>query len=483
MLNQHRINLDLLKDNPWRYSLYVVVALSFVIASFKLFTPYSYWLDELYSVTTSSGQWSSIHTNLLQDVHPPLYQSILKIWIDIFGSHESVTRGMSWLCAGATICILFNFSKKYPAIFCIVTTIFFCTNRLVLFYANEARSYALTLLLATLVTTAYFRINKLTPDSKNLYLFLTFCLLLSLAHYFGLLLALTFLFVYAFEHRRARIDLARALCAAGLILIWPIYHFSNGAIGQKTSGNFWIKVDGLLDSINIATSALSTYSQYFGAVLVCWLFASFFLTRHYSERHPQSDVETLSLINKSAIVLILFLFSCASVDLVSPISTRRNYIVIVPLCSILVGGWLQIVISWLPKYRNILMSCLVIFALCSCGLSLRALIDKASATDQNWKSASQFMLDQGINKDRLYFLTDRIDAKWLISNYYLRRLSGNRITAKPFVIGEDKIKDEPALLLYGNLPIQTLRSEMLRLGAIQVFPNNFESITGVLMIK
>ena len=93
------------------------------------------------------------------------------------------------------------------------------------------------------------------------------------------------------------------------------------------------------------------------------------------------------------------------------------------------------------------------------------------------------MLTQGINEDRLYFLTDQADAKWLISNYYLRGLSGNRITAKPFVIGKDENTSAPSLVLYGNLPLQTLRSEMLRLQAKQVYPTGKESTTGVLLIR
>ena len=68
-------------------------------SSMWIFKPYSFWLDELYSVTAASENIKSLHSILIGDVHPPLYQIFLKLWILIFGDSELSTRSLSLLFA------------------------------------------------------------------------------------------------------------------------------------------------------------------------------------------------------------------------------------------------------------------------------------------------------------------------------------------------------------------------------------------------
>jgi hypothetical protein len=62
-------------------ALYVIPLIGVVLAGTNIWQPYSYWLDELYSVTTSVLPFTEMFRAMLRDVHPPLYQVLLWIWI------------------------------------------------------------------------------------------------------------------------------------------------------------------------------------------------------------------------------------------------------------------------------------------------------------------------------------------------------------------------------------------------------------------
>src|SRR5687768_2868858 len=59
----------------------------------------SYWLDELYSVAIY-GIWNpsagaAVEKLANTSVHPPLYQAILYVWMDLFGDSERSTSSLS----------------------------------------------------------------------------------------------------------------------------------------------------------------------------------------------------------------------------------------------------------------------------------------------------------------------------------------------------------------------------------------------------
>jgi uncharacterized membrane protein len=58
----------------------------------------SYWLDELYSVAIY-GIWNpsagaAVERLANTSVHPPLYQAILYVWMDVFGDTERSSRSL-----------------------------------------------------------------------------------------------------------------------------------------------------------------------------------------------------------------------------------------------------------------------------------------------------------------------------------------------------------------------------------------------------
>ena len=88
-------------QSRWGYVALLFLAAGVVVSAFTLASPYSYWLDELYSVTASNENFSSLHRIILHDLHPPLYQLLLKGWTTISVQRKEQRLRLYFLVAGS----------------------------------------------------------------------------------------------------------------------------------------------------------------------------------------------------------------------------------------------------------------------------------------------------------------------------------------------------------------------------------------------
>ena len=484
-------------QSRWGYVALLFILAGVFISAFKLASPYSYWLDELYSVTASSEKFTSLHRILLNDLHPPLYQLLLKGWIIVFGDNEFSARSLSWLFAVASIYPLWKFSKKHGCVFFVCSLAVFSTNMLFTFYANESRSYAMALFFATLVSTYYFEEINNRVSAK----FLIGCVALSLTHYFGLILVGVILGFRLFESRTSWDSAFKVLGTGVLVGFWPLYHALNGTILGKTGGNFSIKVNGFIDSFGIAASGfmprfgLQYNSRFDAYLLLGGIVGAFVIVLYGSLRSTTIDGDLNLIVFRLALVLSCFLCLVASIDLFSPMSRSRNYIVLLPLVTLLIAGVAQLVSNDFPNFKNVLLFLVCLYSSLALFASFKGIIHKVNP-QENWKAASQFIVEN-FRGGNVYFVKEdyrpwsanEVDESWreMVANFYLRKESGGRLFAVPFAIGETAIK-RPAWLLYGHNhgSFKKLSEEMKQSEAIQVFPPSGDSegyAAGVFLLK
>lgn len=122
----------------------------------------SYWADELLSVFVYGSAHDSLAamtSHLAENsIHPPLYQIVLFIWMGAFGDTEFATRALSNLLV--TAAGLFLYATVMPAfgrLVGVLGAVGFSLLAWPMYYALEARSYALTLLLVTISSWALLR--------------------------------------------------------------------------------------------------------------------------------------------------------------------------------------------------------------------------------------------------------------------------------------------------------------------------------------
>jgi mannosyltransferase len=117
-----------------------------------------FWIDEGLSVGIADRPLSAIPGALRLDGSPPLYYSLLHVWISVFGRSEAATHAMSLLFAVLTVpatwwAVKGAFGPRAAWIGALLAA----TNPFLTQYAQETRMYALVILLGTLACGAFAR--------------------------------------------------------------------------------------------------------------------------------------------------------------------------------------------------------------------------------------------------------------------------------------------------------------------------------------
>jgi hypothetical protein len=153
-----------------RYEILIVAVLAgSFLARWLLADRNSYWLDELYSVAIY-GIWNpsagaAVERLANTSVHPPLYQAILYVWMDLFGDTERASRSLSNLYITLATLFLYllvrNTLSRRVALWSAVT---FALMSAPMEFGLMTRSYAQTIFLATLSSYALLRLMRVGAD-------------------------------------------------------------------------------------------------------------------------------------------------------------------------------------------------------------------------------------------------------------------------------------------------------------------------------
>jgi uncharacterized Tic20 family protein len=231
-------------------------------------------------------------------------------------------------------------------------------------------------------------------------------------------------------------------------------------------------VNGISDSLKIAASGYLPRAGLLGAViLVFGLLLGVFLALD-SKREKENclgNVATTTL--NSSLISLIFIMVTASIDLWSPISTKRNYIVLLPFIGIVIAGLISLVAHKSPTYSKKILGIFLVF----CVVSLHASFDivyRKSHKGENWRGVSLYLIKNHNNKS--IFHTSSLGSgedpiRHLIVNFYLKKFSGDSLEAIPYVI-DQTVLERPAAILFGHHDATTAEAfekEMAEIGAKQ----------------
>ncbi|WP_189385297.1 glycosyltransferase family 39 protein [Advenella faeciporci] len=458
------------QNNLLKLSAALFFLLGISLAFFNIWQPYSYWWDELYSVTASSLPMEEMFSKfIMKDVHPPLYQMILSFWINLFGTSEFATRSLSLLFSLLAISFFsYWVLKNIPLGLSTVAIVIFSTSFLFSFYAQETRSYAMMLFLSTLLTITTLKF--LTKNSSLIFALLisTLSLLLSLTHYFGFIfsgLVLLYLFI-TIKPLKFRIS----FFLAGLTtLVWPIVHFLLGNLSSKTGGDFWIKSEGVQTTLKIFFNALTQQTLilkyiFFNSTTIfsitgVFIYIGFtaYLLKILQSKSVISGITSKIIFKFSTSIIFLFVFCVALIDLHTPISTYRNFIVLLPIFSIFIAY------LFFAFYQMKIFHFLLVIAFGLSAISIAYLETKSKQYPfQNHAAASKFIFDKGLHITHKFYYHKNIDSNMLyieslMSRFYLDKL-GN-IDFNPTPLDYDELitldKRKPFIFFALNSTINT----------------------------
>jgi mannosyltransferase len=190
----------------------------------------SYWLDEAFTV----GLVNEDFVGMLKGVRetestPHLYYSLAWLWAQVAGDGEAALRSLSALFGVATVPVAYLAARELfrPAV-ALTAAALVAVNPWLVWYSQEARAYALLVLLATAALLFFLRARE---DGRALVLWALFSALAVLTHYFAAFmvgpLALWLLWT---RRDRASVIAAGAVAAVGVALA-PL------ALDQRATGH------------------------------------------------------------------------------------------------------------------------------------------------------------------------------------------------------------------------------------------------------
>jgi mannosyltransferase len=221
-----------------------LAALTMAAAALRLSTLglQSFWYDEAFTPVhvLHPSLWATLRSVVHSENTPPLWY--LLAWVDshVLGTGEVALRLPSALAGIATVPVAWGIgcelAGRRAALACAALVAF---NPLLVWYSQEARAYALFVLMAALAMLCFLRARRdPTPTDRRSASMAAFALagaLALLSHYFAvfLLIPMVLWLLYAPPTRRAALPAAGAIAIVGAALV-PL------VVAQGGHGTQWI---------------------------------------------------------------------------------------------------------------------------------------------------------------------------------------------------------------------------------------------------
>jgi hypothetical protein len=178
----------------------------------------SFGLDETFTVRAVDRPFLGMLLAVGQtEASPPVYYVLAWVWAQLFGSGEAGLRSLSALLGSATIVVTFAAARHFtgPRGALVAAAVVAC-NPLLVWYSQEARSYALVVFVGALTVLLFARARE-APTARRLGLWAAACVLAVLTHYLAVFLVVcqALLLWRALPERRRAVT--RALVGIGAI--------------------------------------------------------------------------------------------------------------------------------------------------------------------------------------------------------------------------------------------------------------------------
>ena len=410
---------------------------------------YSYWYDELFSVVHMSASLDNLWRFRSDDVHPPAYPLLLFSWMKLWGTSEIATRSLSATLALLAALTPLLLTRRFGIGFAFAASALIVTSPYALFYAQETRDYALLLFAATLSVCAFL-------DNRRR-LFFVSAVVTGLIHYFGAALAVILLFLYWLRHPKSLKGTLRISGMVGLLFLWPAYQVLRGIAGSALGGNFWITTTPG-ESVVLAAKVLAPQIFWIagnggivgGLALGLALVGSIAILLRRLGKGDRLAGWTIGDDGGFAYIAaagVLVILAVAVISLHSPIALERNYIILVPIQSLLIGS----LFAGPPNTRFGSISLILLVAYCALGLAVGNLrLQEKYKPMEDWR----WLADQSTKLAR----TNRLPIHFYINypheeNRFLDFYLPAGTATKPVNLNQLELLPDRAVLVFAGLPV------------------------------
>jgi mannosyltransferase len=181
-----------------------------------------FWYDEASTaLLVHFGPIKMLRVIPARESTPPLYYALAWIWAHVFGSSEAGLRSLSALAGTATVPAIYAAgSRLISGRAGVVAAALAACNPLLIWYSQEARAYALLVLLTALTVWAFAN-ARAQPTPRRLALWALLAALALLTHYYAVLAVVPeAVWLLAAGRRERRVQIAVGAAAlVGLALV------------------------------------------------------------------------------------------------------------------------------------------------------------------------------------------------------------------------------------------------------------------------
>ncbi len=326
----------------------------------------SIWFDESYSAYLTRGDFADIWNLTAQDVHPPFFYFLLKVWSFIFGYTDISMRFMSIFFGALTIIFLFQLLKRwFGGKIASISTFFLCLSPMFIRYGQEMRMYTLVFLIIVLATYAL----DLALETKKTRYFVFYAILISLGmwtHYFTAIAWIAHIIYYTVT-KRAKFFSKRMfltyLLAVGLYLPWLPFMLHQVAVVQA---GFWIPSVSIVTPVELLTDSLiysdaEYVTNWLVVLILCVVIFTTILLRRCWKNMAEKDKKHFLLIAMLVVVppaLLIIL----SMPPLSSLFVDRYIIYSTCLLWVIIGLSVAFNIEMLQKQKHRLLTIISIIA-------------------------------------------------------------------------------------------------------------------------
>ncbi|UCF60416.1 MAG: glycosyltransferase family 39 protein [Anaerolineaceae bacterium] len=386
----------------------IVVILAIFLRLYQLGVP-SLWLDETHSWWLTRLPWGDLAQALREiGVHPPLYFSVLKITSSFIGDNEFGLRIFSVIVDLASILVVMQIGRTVggrPGL--IAAGWFWAFQPMMIWYAREARPYALAVFFSACTVYAYLALQKHESRRYEFFAFIALSLGM-LTHYFvwlvGFVLVLKALTEMRQDPRIFRRWAYIFIVTSIPIGLWLIWYFQ---LPSPSLGIAWISEPIIQDPVITLWNLLSGFggatsvsTTIFGIAVVA-IIAFAFLSK-------ESRSLAISLL---LIGVILPLVGIWFVSQRRPVYMDRYFSVLLPFIVVLVGvggrkAWHRLQSSALRASKAeptiLILPMLLIIGFIT-GFQIHA---SHTYAKEDWRTLAVVLIDKEVSQQPLW-LTDK----------------------------------------------------------------------------
>lgn len=341
----------------------------FAILSLGNITRWSVWFDEGFSVYLARHSFGEIASLTAHDVHPPLYYWILKIWMTIFGTSELAIRSLSLVCILTTIAIMYYFVRRWFGVRAAQWSAWLLSfSPMLIRYSEEARMYALEVLMLTAMTALLAALNA-RSTRRGWIMYGVLAGLACITHYL-VIVSWAAHFVWRYIQMSGRTFWSRewttGLFAAAAMSIWWLPFMIKQVLIIQNTG-FWIMPVSINSFTNYFTNLLlyrehaETVNYLALLVMVVVGIATYLIICTYRTLHGEQK-RLYQLVILMAVLPVLLLF-VASLPPLRSSFVERYLLISIAWTSVMIGIAIAHMTQKLHWQRNLafgLAACMAI---------------------------------------------------------------------------------------------------------------------------